>query len=123
MARSRGGFRWTSDNLSTNLQNAPDRVLKAVGDATKYQARKSENFMRSNAPWTDRTANARNGLKAIPFQDGSQFTIVLAHSMPYGIWLEVRWSGKYGIIPQAIRQGGQELMSLLGAVFQTAGLR
>lgn len=73
--------------------------------------------MRANAKWTDRTANARNGLRTIPTHSKNQHTIVLTHSMPYGIWLEVRWSGKYGIIPDAVRQGGQELMGLLTKLF------
>lgn len=84
----------------------------------EYQARRSESFMRANAPWTDRTSNARNGLKAIPQSSGTSHSILLTHSMPYGIWLEVRWSGKYGIIPEAVRQGGQELMGLLNKLME-----
>lgn len=75
--------------------------------------------MRSNASWTDRTANARNGLDAIPSREGlNGYVITLTHGVPYGIWLEVRWSGKYGIIPEAVRQGGQELMTMLTTVFR-----
>jgi hypothetical protein len=116
--RSRG-FRWTSDNLSTNLRNATPRIEAAVWSATQYQAMRSENYMRQNARWTDRTSNARNGLQAIPERAGKgSYRITLTHGVPYGIWLEVRWSGKYGIIPESVRQGGSELMLLLGAVFR-----
>lgn len=91
----------------------------ATWAATQYQALRSESFMRRNAKWTDHTANARNGLKAIPERKGaSSFVITLTHSVPYGIWLEVRWSGKYGIIPESVRQGGTELMALLTTVFK-----
>lgn len=83
-----------------------------------YQALRSQTYMRSNATWTDRTSNARNGLMAYSYKSGNQHNIILLHSMPYGIWLEVRWSGKYGIIPEAVRQGGQELMTLLTKLFQ-----
>lgn len=114
----RARFRWTTDNLSVNLRNAPARVDRAVLDAMNYQAKRSQNYMRQNATWTDRTANARNGLMAVSYRAGSQYNIVLFHSMPYGIWLEVRWSGKYGIIPESVRQGGQELMSMLTNLFQ-----
>lgn len=44
--------------------------------------------------------------------------IILSHSVPYGIWLEVRWSGKYGIIPESVRTGGQEVMQMLTRLFQ-----
>lgn len=73
--------------------------------------------MRKNATWVDRTANARNGLRSIPSHTKTQHVITLTHSVPYGIWLEVRWSGKYGIIPEAVRTGGQELMTLLTKLF------
>lgn len=75
--------------------------------------------MRTNARWTDQTSNARNGLQAIPERPGKgSYRITLTHSVPYGIWLEVRWSGKYGIIPESVRQGGNELMTLLSMVFK-----
>lgn len=76
--------------------------------------------MRANAKWTDRTANARNGLRAYPVHLGHEYMVILSHGVPYGIWLEVRWSGKYGVIPDAVRTGGQEFMGLLSTLF--AGL-
>lgn len=120
--RRQPAFRWTSDNLTTSLKNAPARVNIAVASACEYQARRSENFMRANARWTDQTANARNGLHAVAASTKGSHVITLAHGMPYGIWLEVRWSGKYGIIPEAVRTGGMELMAMLGSLFKTAGL-
>lgn len=74
--------------------------------------------MRANAPWKDHTANARNGLTARPQSQPGKHVIILSHSMPYGIWLEVRWSGKYGIIPESVRTGGQEVMQMLTGLFQ-----
>lgn len=117
--RSRSSFRWTSDNLTTNLRNATPRIHTAIWSAMEYQAMRSRNFMRSNASWTDRTANARNGLDAIPSREGTNgYVITLTHGVPYGIWLEVRWSGRYGIIPESVRQGGQELMGMLTTLFR-----
>lgn len=69
--------------------------------------------MKSNAPWTDQTSNARNGLQTIPFHQGKTHGYHLAHGVPYGIFLEVRWDGRYGIIPQATREGGMMVMSLM----------
>ena len=115
------GFRWTSNNLQTTLTNATPRIERAVTSALGYQATRSESYMRNNAKWTDRTANARNGLRATPSHTDKQHVITLAHSMPYGIWLEVRWSGKYGIIPEAVRVGGAELMALFTKLFAGLG--
>jgi hypothetical protein len=69
--------------------------------------------MKTNARWSDQTTNARNGLHTLPFHATRSHGYYLAHSVPYGIWLEVRWNSKYGIIPQATREGGMMVMSLL----------
>lgn len=117
MAGNRRSFRWDSSKLITNVQNAGPRIDRAVTAAVEYQATRSESWMRQNAKWTDRTANARNGLTANPRHTKNQHVIILSHSVPYGIWLEVRWSGKYGVIPEAVRVGGAELMRLFTKLF------
>lgn len=67
--------------------------------------------MRDNAPWTDRTGNARNGLKAEhQKQEMRWHQLTLSHSVPYGIWLEVRWSGRYAILNPTLEKIGPELM-------------
>jgi len=76
--------------------------------------------MRNNAPWSDQTTNARNGLHTTPFHDTGSHGYHLAHGVPYGIWLEVRWDGRYGIIPQATQEGGMMVMSLMSKLM--AGL-
>jgi hypothetical protein len=84
-----------------------DRVLTA---ATAYHATRAEAYARSNAPWTDRTSNARNGLFAKAERDRPYYRIIVAHSVPYGIWLEVRFSGRYAIIRPTVDHEGPELM-------------
>lgn len=77
----------------------------------EYQETKVQDHMRSNAPWTDRTANARQGLFAKAFQDGLNHGIVCYHTMPYGIWLEVKNNGQYAIIVPTIQVKGREVMA------------
>jgi hypothetical protein len=115
MARS--SIRWNTTDLQVGLETFDRKFHTAIEQVVDYQARQSETYMRTNARWTDRTTNARNGLHARTSRDRNTYTIVLAHSVPYGIWLEVRWSGKYGIIPEAVRQGGHELMRLISRLF------
>jgi len=60
---------------------------------------RAESYARQNAPWTDRTGNARNGLRVAHEKTPMVVhRLITYHSMPYGIWLEVRWSGRYAII-------------------------
>jgi hypothetical protein len=69
-----------------------------------------ESYMKNNAPWTDRTGNARNGLAARAYESGNEVGIVLYHQVSYGIWLEVRWSGRYAIINPTIEEMGPRVM-------------
>ena len=57
-----------------------------------------ESYAKLNAPWTDRTGHARQGLHAgVDIQD-DQFVLYLSHGVEYGIWLELKNSGKYAIV-------------------------
>jgi hypothetical protein len=73
--------------------------------AAEYVAPQIQGFMRTNARWTDRTGNARSGLKAKVVPGNNKIAIVMYHSVPYGVFLEVRWGGKYAIISKAIMFG------------------
>ena len=67
-----------------------------------------ERDMKRNAPWTDRTGNARNTLRATPMifhADPERFEVgvVAGHGMEYGLWLEVRWAGRFAIVGPTVR--------------------
>lgn len=66
--------------------------------------------MKDNASWQDDTGNARNGLAARAYKDQDSTGIVLYHQVPYGLWLEVRWSGRYAIIVPAMEEWGKRVM-------------
>lgn len=57
-----------------------------------------EAYAKQNAPWTDRTGHARQGLKASADKDGNKFILDLSHSVRYGVYLEVAHGAKYAII-------------------------
>lgn len=95
------GFKLTGD-LEANLAGLDERIIRGIQAAAHYTAPLAESHMRENAPWTDRTGNARNGLRAHVVTGGTKTAIVLHHSVPYGVFLEVRWGGKYAVIEPTI---------------------
>lgn len=113
MAGRQTTFTWDPGKLQGNVKALPSRIDRALAAAVEYAATKSEASMKRNAPWTDQTTNARNGLHTTPFHEGKTHGYHLAHGVPYGIWLEVRWDGRYGIIPQSVQEGGMMVMSLM----------
>jgi hypothetical protein len=118
MARST--FHWTSDTLTPGLKKFPDALDRAVAQTMDYFAPRVEGYARQNAPWHDQTGNARSGLRATTEHAGNQHTLILFHSVPYGIWLEVRWNGRYAIIGPTIDAQGPQLMNALRGVVERA---
>ena len=72
------------------------KINRALFGVCKYWDGPVERHMKQNAPWKDRTSNARNGLTATAVKlqgkrfDANSFAIVLAHGVDYGIYLEAK---------------------------------
>lgn len=93
-------------NLTANLKAFPVHVNRSILAAAEYVAPLAEGHMKTNAPWTDQTGAARNGLHAKVQSTPVTIGIVLYHSVPYGVFLEVRWDGRYAIIVPTIQEFG-----------------
>jgi len=109
------------DDLTPNMAVFGPALLKAINTVMFANAPRVQSYARHNAPWTDRTGNARNGLFAKSRKSGSTYAIDLYHTVPYGIWLEVRWSGRYQIIRPTIDIEGTRIMSQIKGIIATLG--
>lgn len=108
-------FEFVSDTLTPalgKLDDAGDRFLTAV---MGRHAPLAEAYAKQNAPWVDQTTNARNGLFAKPEFDRPSYRIIIGHAVPYGIWLEVRFAGRYAILEPTVRTQGIEVMKTIQA--------
>lgn len=122
MAQISGSF---AGPLIQNLATFDARAKLGIEAILQLHAPRIEGEMRRRAPWNDQTGNARNGLTARAqggglgrarnaqgqFQGGGGYSIVLSHGVPYGIWLEVRFSGRYAIIDPTIQREGPAVMA------------
>ena len=118
-----GGLRWLTNPFTKN-GTAGTLILKmqaGLAAATAGFAQKVQDYAQENAPWDDRTGDARQGLQAKGFQRLTSYTIVLYHTVDYGIWLEVRWDGRYAIILPTIEHMGHELMDRLDIALLASG--
>lgn len=110
-------------NLGRNLDKLNDRVDGAIHAVMEYQSTKALAHMKTTAPWTDRTGNARNGLSSeVGWVPKSSHTIRLFHRVTYGIFLETRWAGRYAIILPTIQRFGPDTMRLLSKLFRRISL-
>lgn len=97
--------------IRDRLRRGPKQVMDAAWITAQRSAPDVENYMRNEAPWKDQTGNARNGLMARAFREGDEVGIDLFHSVPYGIFLEVRFNGAYAIIQPTIDHMGPIVMA------------
>lgn len=111
------------NTLSPGLQGFNPEAEQAIRMVLEYWAARAVTQMRQNAEWTDRTSNARNGLASRTFIEGDSAVLVLFHTMPYGIWLEIRWSGRYAIIGPTLDDIAPKVLRMVGeAILQTTSL-
>lgn len=98
------GPEWDSVALEVMEKNA-DRVVSSA---------------QRNAPWTDRTGNARAGLESRVWNDGGIITLSLFHTVEYGLWLEVIQNGRFSIIMKTLEEEAPSLLREVAAEVATA---
>lgn len=99
------GFKWDvpPDAIFPEMANNYTQAIFQSGRQIAYdRAEDMEAWAKQNAPWTDRTGDARERLHATVEETGPIGTIVLAHGVEYGLQLEIRNGGAYAIIAPAI---------------------
>lgn len=99
------GFQWVvapTDVFPEMAEKYTQAVFQSGRNIAYDRAEDMEAWARQQAPWQDRTGDARERLHATVEETGPIGTIVLSHGVDYGIWLEVAHSGAYAIIAPAI---------------------
>lgn len=111
-------IQWSGvQQMQTNCGVYNDKVVEAVHAVLNYFQPLFEEYSKQNARWTDRTGNARQGLNS-DVVDLAEAVVMLylAHGMDYGLWLEVRWSGRYAIIWPTIQAHLNEIANMLRGI-------
>lgn len=111
-----------SNRLGRNLKEFSPKVDGMIHAVMDYQATAAEAHMKTTAPWRDRTGNARSGLGTqVIWNPMVSHVIRLFHRVPYGIYLETRWAGKYAVVWPTIQRYGPDTMRLLSKLFSRLG--
>jgi len=111
---ARSTFTWepgaTLDNMVDGLIAQTNSKREAVFATLKGLEPQVEAWMKANAPWTDRTGAARSSLAGFA-QDIAHNNMVLwflygrqpnRMAVPYAIYLESRWAGRYSVIAPGV---------------------
>lgn len=93
------------------------KLNRAIFGVAKYWDGRVEAHAKQRAPWSDRTTNARSGLRAEAVKLGAGvFAIILSHAVTYGIYLETRWNERYAIIMPTIRAYAPKVIRTLNKI-------
>lgn len=107
-----------SAKIVRNIDELPDKVDGYIHAVVAYQAGKATAWMKTTAKWRDRTGNARSGLSVdVGWKPQESHSMTFFYRVAYGIFLEVRWAGKFAIIGPAIQKFGPETMRMLDKMF------
>lgn len=112
-------MRWEGvQQFNQGFDNYERRVHQAVYQVAQYWQATFETYAKEHAPWGDVTGNARASLHSF-IEDLSDDTVrlYLSHGVEYGIWLEVKWQGKYAIIWPTIERHLEEIRLMLQGIF------
>lgn len=91
-----------SDEVIRNLNNWAKRQRAASLALAENWGGQLEGRAKTNAPWADRTSNARNGLFG-SVEDGNDAILIrLSHSIEYGVFLELANDGRFAILKPTI---------------------
>lgn len=107
------------ETIQANMLDYATRVRLAALQIAYYLAPMMEEYAKDNAPWTDRTGNARQGLQG--FVEDVSETIVdiyISHGMDYGKWLELAHAGRYAILWPTIQAHMPVITGMLEEVFR-----
>ena len=98
----KGGGSFTGPRgVSATLQFLGEEAIpQGILAGLHRAAEAAEAFMKANAPWTDRTGQARAGLHAEVIASDNTFVLSMGHgqNVEYGIWLETRFNGRFAIV-------------------------
>ena len=111
MPKSAVSIKWDFTLLNIGMKALPLLLAAHMDEVADDIADELQEYMQDNAPWEDQTGDARDGLTAEARRERKNIVIALFHTVDYGIWLEIRWSGEYAIIVPTIESQGHEAMA------------
>lgn len=113
-------FSLDDSEVQMNFDKLSERLEAAIVMYGETAAKKLEAEAKRNRPWTDRTSRARIGLTGSSGMTEGSMEIVLAHTVDYGLWLELAHEKRFAIVEPTVRLNAnrvwQGLKGLLGKV-------
>lgn len=96
-----GGIRIV-DTIGAGTLIAEERMRVRTREVLVHFSDEMESYAQDNAPWDDRTGEARDGLQTTVEDNGDEFELILYNESEHGIWLEIAMQQRFQIIMPTI---------------------
>ena len=112
-------FQWQGvDNMLARIEVYKRNVVFAVRQVALYWSAVFESYAKENAPWTDRTGNARQSLHTWVEESPNMVRLYLSGGVDYQIALETLYAGRFSIIWPTIQRHLPEIQKMLQGIFR-----
>jgi len=115
MANPSATLRWIVSPVETAMSCDVymDRVDTRLFEELSVIAKEIEETAKAYHPWSNVTGAAEAGLNCHAERSGTGVKVILAHGVDYGIWLEVKFGGKWGVIEPAMTLSYPDIMAAM----------
>ena len=103
MART-AGTKLQIGMINANMGVYSERVKAAIAGVCQYYSQQGATYAKDNKPWTTRTGDAVKFLHGKVVSDSKSIRARISHGVYYGIYLERKYSGRYGVLPKVLRR-------------------
>ncbi|TXH08857.1 MAG: HK97 gp10 family phage protein [Hyphomicrobiaceae bacterium] len=122
-------IQWTGDDeIRRNMDEYERRAMNAVKEVVKLMAPIIETYAKTNAPWTDRTSLARDGLRGYTSEEPADgypteelaaevVALYLSHQMDYGAFLELAHGARWAVILPTLEAHYGQIKAMLDGIF------
>lgn len=101
------------DELQKIVSSIKKHAYSALDSVCEKGAESMEAYAKANAPWTDRTGNARRTLEGFTEAEGHTRYIGVCGNMDYSPSLEMLHDKKYSILYPAVQVETTDILSQL----------
>jgi len=93
-----------------NTRQVSNRVRAAIGVYADTAAKQMERDAKRDAPWDNRTSNARNSIQGNFNWQGNKATINLSGNMDYSVFLELAHEKRFAILKPTIERNAPTVL-------------
>ncbi|MDD6395133.1 MAG: hypothetical protein PUB37_02985 [Firmicutes bacterium] len=103
-------FKLDKNALSEIVRGVKAQAEAALDEVCEVSAAQMESSAKRNAPWTDRTGNARRTLEGFTDKSGHERYIGVCGNMFYSPSLEMLYGKKYAILYPVVQAETREVL-------------